>query len=870
MNVAGHRGTERRQALAAGFMLALVLMAHAMLETARDALFLASLPATRLPFVYLGVALVSGALMPLLDRWGERSARRLPGLVPIAFAAVGTLLLWAWLAYLGESGLYALYIWTGTAITVVLVRLWLSISSVFTVSQARRLYPSIRTGSVVGAIVGSGAASLFSHFTDRPAGLLPLSAAILVLSLVPARFLGGDAPIEEKEPESPTTTLRRDLSVLRNPYARHLLILGLLGAVTVTLGDYVFKATLADTVAPGSLGSIFGVIYFVTNLVGLVVQIGIVKWLVERIGPAGAIAALPIAVLLGGVGIIGLAGITGALLYKALEGPLRHTVDRTANEMLFVPLLESTRERVKRLADTLVKRGGQAAGSGLILLLLVFGLDGRQIGIALLAFAGLWVLAAFTLRQPYLSLFRRSLRIGSGALAKPAPMELDALETVLRKLNSADDEDVLAALDLLEEDRRLGVVPTLLLYHPSDDVVVRAAALLADDRRPDLPAVANRVFARASSRVKGALLIAMARVEVPGIARLRRLRDGRSPAAAAVAGVLLVHSEAVPTDAIPSLITSTLEADGEARAAFASAVAWFPHPLLDPVLNTLARDEDNTVVDAALDGIGRRRDPRFLPGLMAGLADMHTATEARIAIRALPPAAADALIEALVDEENPPEARWELPQLIVQVVPEQAAQHLFDVLPRTAGTLLHLSVLRGVALAASQDPTLTFSREQVESYEATAYDRALASLALKRAAERLSVPDACEPLRGLLVGLVSGLHRRSCEELLLLQSARVPGEDLSAVWVGLQASQESTRDASQELLRSLPGTKARELLVAIVDDNRPQLDALLAAEGLEPPEDLLGLLERSDDDAVRALTISLRRAVEAAEVRRGA
>ena len=50
------RPTERRGVLAAFLTMAAAMAAHQLLETARDALFLASLPASRLPWVYLAIA----------------------------------------------------------------------------------------------------------------------------------------------------------------------------------------------------------------------------------------------------------------------------------------------------------------------------------------------------------------------------------------------------------------------------------------------------------------------------------------------------------------------------------------------------------------------------------------------------------------------------------------------------------------------------------------------------------------------------------------------------------------------------------------------------------------------------------------------
>jgi hypothetical protein len=51
-----------------------IVAAHAVLETARDALFLADLPATRLPWAYLGIA----ALAFVLTRAAARLVRSSP------------------------------------------------------------------------------------------------------------------------------------------------------------------------------------------------------------------------------------------------------------------------------------------------------------------------------------------------------------------------------------------------------------------------------------------------------------------------------------------------------------------------------------------------------------------------------------------------------------------------------------------------------------------------------------------------------------------------------------------------------------------------------------------------------------------------
>ena len=60
--VARVRPDERRDVLGAFLTLLGFMTGHALLETARDALFLASLPARRLPWAYLAIAVIALAL----------------------------------------------------------------------------------------------------------------------------------------------------------------------------------------------------------------------------------------------------------------------------------------------------------------------------------------------------------------------------------------------------------------------------------------------------------------------------------------------------------------------------------------------------------------------------------------------------------------------------------------------------------------------------------------------------------------------------------------------------------------------------------------------------------------------------------------
>src|SRR5262245_11818695 len=161
------RDSERRPAFVAFAFLSALVAGHALLETARDALFLARLPAGQLPLMYLAIA----GLSLLLARVELKLARFLPRWAALPFwsalAGVGTAAFYAGAPAPGQASswfLYALYVWTGIIASLVLVHFWSLLAEAFSVTQAKRLYPLIGSGSVCGALLGSALASSISRW----------------------------------------------------------------------------------------------------------------------------------------------------------------------------------------------------------------------------------------------------------------------------------------------------------------------------------------------------------------------------------------------------------------------------------------------------------------------------------------------------------------------------------------------------------------------------------------------------------------------------------------------------------------------------------------------------------------------------------
>ncbi len=575
------RPAERR-AVAAGFaVLFFLLSSHALVETARDALFLQSLPVERLPWVYLLVALL-GALVGAVPV--EAGGRR--GLLAWLGASALVLCgLWLWAGQGGIAGPVALYAWSGLAISISLVQVWHLVSQRFTVDAAKRVFGVVGAGGLLGAIAGSVVGAGLASWL--PVRHLLLAAALLQgVSAVAVLGLGSGRRTRLR---LRSLGLIRDLRVvLGHAYAARLAALALLATTAFTLVDYLFKAQVSATVPAADLGPWFASFYALTNAMALAVQLLATGLALRWLGVRRAVAVLPVLLVGGAVGLAAGAGLGAALLLKGAEGSLKHSLHRTALEVLYVPVPEHLRARLRRVADLLLLRVAQGLGSALILIALALGGGARTVAALAAVLALGWIGLSMRLRGHYLDLFRGILRRGGAAGEVDAGQSLDlaALEAMLEALNSDDDDEVLASLDLLDRVGRTHLVPSLILFHPSSRVVVGALDRFARAGRVDHLVKAQRLAVSPDPEVRAAVV----RAQPDHSYAVRAMQDPAPIVRCTALATLCSEGGHQARVAEPQLRQIAREGSAEERVALCRALGQQAHgPLQISVLAELAR-----------------------------------------------------------------------------------------------------------------------------------------------------------------------------------------------------------------------------------------------------------------------------------------
>jgi HEAT repeat protein len=437
MSLAGQRSTADRRAAAAAAAASTVIIAFQLAgKSTRDALLLSTFGVAALPPMVITAAVLSMALTIALARV---MARMRPGrLVPRLLLLSAVLLIAEWmlagesrqaaaiLVYLHLTGLGALLV-SG---------FWAMVNERFDPSTARRTIGQITAGGSLGGLLGG-------VLPERVGAVLPLTAMLPILAglqLIAAGLVIGvehGAPPESTSPErvqdrKPTLSAAR---ILRN--STYLMSLALLVVFTSTAEgvlDYVFKARATAAAPSGEeLLRLFAAFYTTTALLGIFIQVSLLRRLLGRFGIARSAALLPAGVSAGAVGAFFLPGLASVIVARGVEVVLRSSLFRAAYELLFTPIAPREKRATKLLLDVGAARVGDVAGGVLILgALALAGAATSQVLLVLtFALSVVALLVARRLHLGYVGALEGSLYRRAGP--QPDPVQDDAaalLQTV--------------------------------------------------------------------------------------------------------------------------------------------------------------------------------------------------------------------------------------------------------------------------------------------------------------------------------------------------------------------------------------------------------------------------------------------------------
>ena len=474
MSVAGLRSPADRRAAAAAAAASTVIIAFQLAgKSTRDALLLSTFGVAALPPMVIAAALLSMGLTIGLARVMARM--RPARLVPRLFLLSAVLLIAEWMLTAESRPAAAILVYLHlTGLGALLVSgFWAIVNERFDPSTARRTIGEITAGGSLGGLLGG-------LLPERVGAVLPLTAMLPILAglqlLAAGLALGVEhgAPPESASPElvqgneSPLSAAR----ILRNSsYLMGLVLLVAFTSAAEGVLDYVFKARATVTATTGEeLLRFFAAFYTTTALLGIFIQVSLLRRLLGRLGIARSVALLPAGVSAGAMGAFFIPGLASVVVARGVEVVLRSSLFRAAYELLFTPIAPPEKRATKLLIDVGAARVGDVAGGVLILgaLAVAGGATSRVLLVLTFALSVAALFVARRLHLGYVAALEGSLQRRAGHLPDPVQDDAGAL---LQTVGAFD----------------LSGIRTRAFGAPSQEVAAEARSTPAAPSRPETP-----------------------------------------------------------------------------------------------------------------------------------------------------------------------------------------------------------------------------------------------------------------------------------------------------------------------------------------------------------------------------------------------
>jgi ATP:ADP antiporter, AAA family len=406
----------RTAALAAGLLIA----QQVAVKVVRDGFYLSQFPVSTLPVAVSAGAVLSLAAVVLLSRgMGRVPPARLLAWMLWSSAA---LLVAEWALSLAAPRLAAAALYGHVAIlgTTAVSGFWAMVNEAFDPHAARRAMGRIGTGASIGGVLGAALTWRASVLVPTASLLLGV-AALVALCAISVRHLTPSAPVAQGTPgdDAAADPVSAGRIFAEVPYLRSLAALVALCALLEALLDYTLSAAAVARFGRGeALVGFFAAFQTSTGVLSLLVQAALVRWSLARLGLAWTLAVHPLGVAL-------LAAMTAAVprlgpiaVLRGAETVLRHSVFRSAYELLYTPLPPRWKRPTKPLVDVGSDRVGTIAG-GLITAAVLASMGPRTpVVLVGLAMTSALAMSAIALRfhRAYVTALVASLRAGSIAL----------------------------------------------------------------------------------------------------------------------------------------------------------------------------------------------------------------------------------------------------------------------------------------------------------------------------------------------------------------------------------------------------------------------------------------------------------------------
>ena len=673
--------------------LFLVMAAYVTGRVVRDSLFLSRFPAVRLPYVDIATAFAVGVVVAVYIRVARgRSLRKLL-LGSLVLCTSNCLLFWGLARYYTPRWLYpTIYVWVGVFGVLATTQVWALANHVLTTREARRVFSLVASGAISGGIFAGFFCKLVAKAFGTESLLLGMAVflgvcPLLVVIVWKQHQAVADTESAEGSAVGPQNLLNSMRLVFSSPYLRAIASVIWISSFVTAVISWQFKAVAKEFIpAKDHLAAFFGDFTFYAGILALVVQLLLTSRLLRRFGIGLVLFTLPVALLVTSVYMLVASTLFAAVLLRGSDWVWRYSIDKSAVELLYLPLPARLKFQVKWFIDTVIWRMGDGiAGLTILFFAAYLRLTARQMSWVGLVLVGGWLTAVWVARRQYVATLTQNMkehRLDADRAVAPV-LDRSTTEVLATNLSASDPKEILYALSVFESSQKQAAHPAIrnLLNHPAVEVRKKAISILAAAGDHAVLPQMEALLHDSSLDVRTEALLYLAHfAHVDPLEQIQQLGDFADfSIRSAMTAFLARPGEAQNLEAARQLLATMVAEPGlegaRTRAEAARLVGILPDDF-GPMLSQLLADSDDEVVREAIRSVGKLRKRRLVPDLIDRLSDRRFVPEVTEALARFGDSIVGNLRDHMSDPEVPIIVRREIPALLGSMGTQSASSRV--------------------------------------------------------------------------------------------------------------------------------------------------------------------------------------------------
>ena len=378
------------------------------LKPASRSLFIETIGAEHLPYIWIATAVSMGAFITYYHRLVERHSR-INVVLGTCLTIFGLLIVFRLLLqYPGPIAPACFYVFVDMLGVILVEQFWSLTNSIYTTHEGKSWYGLVGTGGLVGGVAGGWVSAVLISHTPLQTPDLLLTAAGIIGTIFVLTWLMGRVGIycEVEHVVRPHQKASGGWRILS--HSRYLLLIAailLLAQLASPLVEYQFLNTVESAYPDREARTAFLSLFFsVLGILSIAVNLGITPLVHRYLGAIAGLLVQPLMIFI----FSGCFFLQSTLFFsgaaKISDRALSYSINRASKELLYVPIDSVLIYQAKAWIDMFGYRLFKVAGSVVILLFtqwLPFKVSVPQLSWFTVSICAIWIATIFVLRLDY-------------------------------------------------------------------------------------------------------------------------------------------------------------------------------------------------------------------------------------------------------------------------------------------------------------------------------------------------------------------------------------------------------------------------------------------------------------------------------------